>query len=122
MGFDICSMEFESGSACMLNLLDEEVMSASQNPKKQDGRKKFKETIHPMYRGMRRNNPHKWVCKIHEPNKKLRSWLGTFPTAEMVACAHDVAMIAFRGQFGCLNFADSVWRLLILAPTTTKDI
>ena len=46
MGFDICSMEFESGSARMLNLLDKEVMLASQNPKKRDGIKKFKETIY----------------------------------------------------------------------------
>ena len=122
MGSDICSWEFESGSDRVVNLADEEVMLASQNPKKRDGRKKFKETRHPVYRGVRRKNPQKWVCEIREPNKKSRIWLGTFPTAEMAARAHDVAVIALRGRSGCLNFADSMWKLPIPASTTAKDI
>ena len=106
----------------MLNLLNKKVMLASQNPKKRDGRKKFKETRHPVYRGVRRKNPQKWVCEIREPNKKSRIWLGTFPTAEMAARAHDVAVIALHGQSGCLNFADSMWKLPIPTSTMAKDI
>ena len=106
----------------MLNLLDKKIMLASQNPKKRDGRKKLKETRHPVYRGVRRKNAQKWVCEIREPNKKSRIWLGTFPTAEMAARAHDVAVIALHGQSGCLNFADSMWKLPIPTSTMAKDI
>ncbi|KAL4557124.1 hypothetical protein LXL04_035295 [Taraxacum kok-saghyz] len=99
-----------------------EVKLASQNPKKRAGRKKFRETRHPVYRGVRTRDNGKWVCEVREPNTKLRVWLGTHPTAVMAARAHDVAALAFRGQSACLNFADSVWRLPIPNSSSIQDI
>ncbi|KAJ1693190.1 hypothetical protein LUZ63_009888 [Rhynchospora breviuscula] len=93
----------------------------SAPPKKPSGRTKFKETRHPVYRGVRRRGSlNRWVCEVRNPNNKLRIWLGTFPTAEMAARAHDVAMMALRGQSACLNFADSAW--LITIPRTFSSV
>ncbi|CAJ2666602.1 dehydration-responsive element-binding protein 1A-like [Trifolium pratense] len=105
-----------------ISFSNEEVRLAATTPKKRAGRKKFKETRHPVYRGVRRRNLDKWVCEMREPNKKTKIWLGTFPTAEMAARAHDVAALALRGRYACLNYADSATRLPIPATTETKDI
>ena len=101
---------------------DKEVILASSRPKKRAGRRVFKETRHPVYRGVRRRNNDKWVCELREPNKKTRIWLGTYPTPEMAARAHDVAAIALRGKSACLNFADSTWRLPMPASLDAKAI
>ncbi|KAK8480956.1 hypothetical protein V6N13_073512 [Hibiscus sabdariffa] len=102
---------------------DEEVLLLATNrPKKRAGRRVFKETRHPVFRGVRRRNKDKWVCELREPNTKTRIWLGTYSTPEMAARAHDVAALAFRGRAACLNFADSVWRLPVPASNDAADI
>ncbi|XP_065858166.1 dehydration-responsive element-binding protein 1B-like [Euphorbia lathyris] len=101
---------------------DEDRPLAINRPKKKAGRKIFKETRHPIYRGVRKRNGNKWVCELREPNKKTRIWLGTYPTLEMAGRAHDVAALALRGKSACLNFADSAWKLPVPASADSLEI
>nr|ABS11982.1 DREB-like transcription factor [Chrysanthemum x morifolium] len=102
--------------------LEPELMLASQNPKKRAGRKKFMETRHPIYWGVRSRKFGKWVGEVRHPITQSRVWLGTHDTADMAARAHDVAVLAMRGRSACLNFADSVWRLPIPQSSDVIDI
>ncbi|PVH64701.1 hypothetical protein PAHAL_2G337100 [Panicum hallii] len=86
-------------------------------PKRPSGRTKFRETRHPVFRGVRRRgNAGRWVCEVRVPGRRgCRLWLGTFDTAEGAARAHDAAMLAIAGPGACLNFADSAWLLAVPA-------
>jgi hypothetical protein len=102
--------------------------SPSSHPKRPAGRTKFKETRHPVYRGVRRRgSAGRWVCEVRVPGKRgERLWLGTHVTAEAAARAHDAGMIALlggrpvSGSAARLNFADSAW--LLAVPSALADL
>ncbi|KAM0836635.1 hypothetical protein ACQ4PT_062185 [Festuca glaucescens] len=118
-----CSGEYHSPSTS-----SEQQQGNSQKQtawtKRPAGRTKFRETRHPVYRGVRcRGNAGRWVCEVRVPGRRgSRLWVGTFDTAEIAARAHDAAMLALAGAgSACLNFADSAELLAVPASYRSLD-
>nr|QOY58053.1 dehydration responsive element binding protein 1A [Lolium arundinaceum] len=117
-------MSSDSSSPCSSTTSSEHHQTVwTSPPKKPAGRTKFRETRHPVFRGVRRRgNAGRWVCEVRVPGRRgCRLWLGTFDTAEAAARAHDAAMLAIAGAGACLNFADSAWLLAMPASYRSLD-
>ncbi|KAL8227203.1 hypothetical protein R6Q57_017035 [Mikania cordata] len=120
---DSSSSSLSSSSSSQPSDTTEPFISPStSHSKRKAGRKKFKETRHPVYKGVILRNDSKWVCEVREPSSDRRIWLETFPTPEMAARAYDAATLSLRGDGSPLNFTDSARLIKRAESCSVSDV
>ncbi|PWA65082.1 DREBa [Artemisia annua] len=95
-------------------------MLASQNPRERAERKKFKETPHPIYRGVRSRKFSKRVCEVRHPitQSRVSLGLGTGRHTESPKFKHADRPLIAKSAVSCALVAISA---LGIVPSHTLD-